>query len=85
MRIVDKVQFTLGVIDIVVGIWLTIAAIILHRYTKIVFTMFPVGMGIMALFRGIETRKQRQEKEERIKAQARLFGWKDDDCNGNQV
>lgn len=62
-----------------------VAAIVLHRYTKIVFTMFPVGMGIMALFRGIETRKQRQEKEERIKAQARVLGWEDDDCNGNQV
>jgi hypothetical protein len=85
MRIVDKVQFALGIIDIVVGIGLTIAAIILQRYTKIVFTLFPVGMGIMALFRGIETRKQRQEKEERIKAQSRLLGWKDDDNNGNQV
>lgn len=79
MRIVDKVQFTLGIFDIIVGAWLTIAAIILHRYTKIVFTLFPVGMGIMALIRGIETRKQRQEKEERIKAQARLIGVKFDD------
>lgn len=79
MRIVDKVQFALGIFDIVVGIGLTIAAIILQRYTKIVFALFPVGMGIMALFRGIETRKQRKEKEERIKAQARLLGWKDDD------
>lgn len=79
MRIVDKVQFTLGVFDIVVGIGITIAAIILHRYTKIVFTMFPVGIGIMALCRGIETRKQRQEKEERLKAQARLLGVKFND------
>lgn len=79
MRIVDKVQFTLGIFDIVVGIGLTIAAIVIHRYTKVVFTLFPVGMGIMALFRGIETRKQRQEKEERVKAQARLLGVKFDD------
>ena len=79
MRIVDKVQFTLGIFDIVVGIGLTIAAIVLHRYTKIVFTMFPVGIGIMALYRSIETRKQRQEKEERIKALARLLGMKFDD------
>jgi hypothetical protein len=83
MRIVDKVQFTLGVFDIVVGIGITIAAIILHRYTKIVFTMFPVGMGIMALCQSIETRKQRQEKEERIKAQARLLGWKEGDSDEN--
>lgn len=79
MRIVDKVQFTLGIFDIVVGIGLTIAAIVLHRYTKIVFTMFPVGIGIMALYRSIEARKQRQEKEERIKALARLLGVKFDD------
>ena len=79
MRIVDKVQFTLGVFDIIVGVGLTIAAIILHRYTKIVFTLFPVGIGIMALCRSIETRKQRKEKEERIKAQARLLGVKFDD------
>lgn len=82
MRIVDKVQFTLGVFDIVVGISITIAAIILHRYTKIVFTMFPVGMGIMALCRSIETRKQRHEKEERIKTQARMFGWKEAEKDG---
>ena len=79
MQIVDKVQFTLGIFDIVVGIGLTIAAIVLHRYTKIVFTMFPVGMGIMALCRSIETRKQRQGKEERIKAQSKLLGVKFDD------
>lgn len=81
MRIVDKVQFTLGIFDIVVGIGITIAAIILHRYTKIVFALYPVGMGIMALCRGIETRKQRQEKEERVKAQARLLGWKGGDSD----
>lgn len=79
MRIVDKVQFTLGIFDIVVGIGLTIAAIVLQRYSKIVFTLFPVGLGVMALTRGIETRKQRQEKEERVKAQARLLGVKFDD------
>lgn len=79
MRIVDKVQFTLGIFDIVVGIGITIAAIIMHRYAKIVFTLFPVGMGIMSLCRGIETRKQRQEKEERVKAYARLLGVKFDD------
>lgn len=74
MRIVDKVHFTLGIFDIIVGIGLTIASIVLHRYTRIVFTLFPVGMGIMALFRGIETKKQRMEKEERVKSQARLLG-----------
>lgn len=65
MKIIDKVQFTLGIFDIIVGIGLTIAVIVMHRYAKIVFTLFPVGMGIMALFRGIETKKKRQEKEER--------------------
>lgn len=74
MRIVDKAQFTLGIFDIAVGIGITIAVIVLHRYEKIVFTLFPVGMGIMALFRGIETRKQRMIKEERVKTQARLLG-----------
>ena len=57
MKITDKTQFALGVFDVVAGIALTIAAIALHRYTKIVFTLFPVGVGIMAIFRGIETRK----------------------------
>lgn len=57
MKIVDKVQFWLGLFDIVVGIGLTITAIVMHRYTKIVFTLFPVGVGIMALFRAIDTRK----------------------------
>lgn len=74
MRIVDKAQFILGIFDIIVGVGCVIAAIILHRYTKIGLTLFPVGTGIMALCRSIETRKQRQEKEERIKAQAKLLG-----------
>ena len=34
MRIVDKVQFTLGIFDIAAGIGLTIAVIALHRYEK---------------------------------------------------
>lgn len=79
MRIVDKVQFWLGIFDILVGVGITIAAIIQHRYTKIVSTMFPVGIGIMILCRSIETRKQQQKKEERIKEQARLLGVKFDD------
>ena len=79
MRIVDKVQFTLGIFDIVAGIGIAIAAIIMNRYAKIVFAMFPVGIGIMTLCRGIETRRQRQEKEERVKEYARLLGVKFDD------
>lgn len=74
MKVVDKAQFTLGIFDIAVGIGLTIAVIALHRYEKIVFTLFHIGMGIMTLFRGIETRKQRIAKEEHVKAQARLLG-----------
>lgn len=54
MKIVDKVQFWLGVFDVVTGIVLTITAIVMGRYTKIMFTMFPVGVGIMSIFRGIE-------------------------------
>ena len=79
LRIVDKVHFWLGIFDIIAGVGLTVYVIILHRYTKIVFTIFPVGMGIMALCRSIETRKQRQEKEEQVKAQARALGWRDED------
>lgn len=71
MRIVDKAQFTLGVIDIVVGVGLVIATIVLHRYSKSVCAAFPVVIGISALFRSIETKKQRMEKEERIKEQAK--------------
>ena len=79
MWIVNKAQFTLGIFGIIVGVGRTIASIILQRYANIVTAMFPVGFGIMSLCGSIETRKQRQEKEERIKAQARLFGVKFDD------
>jgi hypothetical protein len=79
MRIVDKIQFALGIFGIIVGVGRTIASIILQRYANIVTVMFPVGFSIMSLCGSIETRKQRQEKEERIKAQARLFGVKFDD------
>ena len=56
MKITDKTQFALGVFDVVVGIALTITAIAMHRYTKIVFTLFPVGVGIMTIFRGIDAK-----------------------------
>ena len=79
MRIVDKVQFTLGIFDIVVGVGLVIATTVLHRYSKTVFAAFPVVLGISALCRSIETKKQRLEKENRIKEQARLLGIKVDD------
>ena len=77
MKVVDEVKFTLGIFDIVVGIGLTIAVIALHRYEKIVFTLFPIGLGAGALFRGIETRKQRQEKEEGIKTPAKVLELED--------
>lgn len=80
MRIVDKVQFTLGVFNIIVGVGITIAAIIQHRYTKIVSSLFSLGVGIMLLCQSVETRKQRQEKEERLKALARVLGLDGDDC-----
>lgn len=79
MRIVDKAQFTLGIFGIIAGVGRTIASIILQRYANIVMAMFPVGFGIMSLCGSIETRKQRKEKNERIKEQARLFGVKFDD------
>lgn len=79
MRIVDKVQFILGVFDIVVGVGMVIATICLHRYSKLAFAVFPVVIGISALCRSIETKKQRMEKENRIKEQARLLGIKVDD------
>lgn len=79
MKVVDKAQFTLGIFDIAVGIGLTIAVIFIHRYENIVFTLPPVVMGIVSLCQSIETKKKRQEKEERIKAQARLLGVKSDD------
>lgn len=79
MRIVDKAQFTIGIFGIIVGVGRTIASIILQRHANIVNAMFPVGFGIMSLCGSIETRKQRKEKEERINAQARLFGVKFDD------
>ena len=78
MRIVDKAQFTLGIFGIIVGVGRTIASIISQRYANIVNAMFPVCFGIMSLCGSIETRKYRQEKEERIKAHARALGLKDD-------
>ena len=79
MRIVYKAQFTVDIFGIIVGVGRTIASIILQRYADIVTAMFPVGFGIMSLCGSIETRKQQQKKEERIKEQARLLGVKFDD------
>ena len=78
MRIVDKVQFTLGIFDIAVGVGLVVACILLNRTSKIACAFLPVVLGTSAMMRGIETTGQRKRKEELLKAHARALGWKED-------
>lgn len=75
MKIIDKVQFTLGIFDIIAGIVLIVLCVYKHRMDRIVYCIFPIPCGIASLMNGIETKKQRLRKIAELKEKARLYGW----------
>ena len=67
MRVKDKAQLVLGIIDILLGIIVSVLAIIEHKEDKLIVTVFVLFCGIIALSNGIETKKQRRKKEDEYK------------------
>lgn len=67
MRVKDKAHLVLGIIDILLGITISVIAIIQHKEDKLIVAVFVLFCGIMALGNGIETKKQRRKKEEEYK------------------
>jgi hypothetical protein len=78
MRIKDKADFVIGVIDLLVGIACLIACIYLHRGAKIALTFIPIICGVDSLARSIETKAERQRRREELQAMAKMLGWNKD-------
>lgn len=64
MRIKDKVQFVLGIIDILLGITGIVLGFALHKEYKIFAGVAVLICGIIALKNGIETKRQRRKRAE---------------------
>ena len=79
MKIVDKVKFILGIIDILAGIAIIVTCVYKHRTDRVVYCLFPILCGIASLMDGIETKKQRLRRIAELKEKAKLFGWDKED------
>ena len=75
MKIVDKVKFILGIINLLGGIALIILCVYKHRMDRVVYCLFPILCGIASLMDGIETKKQRLRRIAELKEKAKLYGW----------
>ena len=78
MRIKDKAWFTLGVFNILISIIGLIILIVQHRTRELLLLGVCFACGINGIINGIETKVQRQKREERLQAMARLYGWDKD-------
>ena len=75
MRIKDKTQIALGIINIILGVTGVIILTIQSRYERVALCGICFGCGIINILNGIETRAQRQKRKEELKAMAEMFGW----------
>ena len=82
MRVKDKAQLVLGIIDILLGTTVSVLAIIQHKEDKLIVTVFVLFCGIIALSNGIETKKQRRKKEDEYKQMIAFWYGEDDEENG---
>lgn len=64
MRIKDKSQFALGIINILIGIAGVVSGITHHIEYKLIFAAISLLCGIIALRNGIETKRQRRKRME---------------------
>lgn len=62
MKIKKKANFIVGVVDVICGIALVIACIVLCRTERIVYALFPLFLGIYQFLVSIETKKQHQKR-----------------------
>lgn len=61
MRIKDKAQFALGIIDILLGITGIVLGLVQHKEYKIIPAAIALLCGIIALRNGVETKRQRRK------------------------
>lgn len=75
MRIKDKTQIALGIINIILGVTGVIILTIQGRYERVALCGICFVCGIINILNGIETRAQRQKRKEELKAMAKMYGW----------
>jgi len=75
MRIKDKARFAIGVVDIILSVTGAIICITQHRTSGLSIVGLTFGCGIANIIYGIETKAQRQKREEKLKAMAKMLGW----------
>lgn len=74
MRIKDKTQFALGIINILLAITVAITLIVQHRTRKLALLGICIICGISGILRGIETKAQRQKRKAELQAMAKMYG-----------
>lgn len=75
MRIKDKTQFALGVINVLIAITGAIILIAQHRIERPGLLGLCFVCGIADIITGIETKAQRQKRKEELQAMAKMYGW----------
>lgn len=62
MKIKNSAKFTLGIIDLVCGIGLTVACVAMQREQRLVYTIFPILCGIFSLLDSIESNGKNEKR-----------------------
>lgn len=75
MKIKDRFQLIMGIINILLGIAGIIVLIVQGRYERIALVGICLVVGIICILNGVETSKQRQKRREELQAMAEMFGW----------
>lgn len=76
MRIKSIPMFIIGFVNIALVLILLVLVILgIRPVSTLPSSLICLITGIWALTSGIETKKQRQQKIERLEALARLYGW----------
>lgn len=75
MKIKNRVQLIMGIINILLGIAGIMVLIVQERYERIAIVGICMVAGIRCILNGVETSKQRQKRREELQAMAEMFGW----------
>ena len=78
MRIKHKMQFALGIINILLAITGAIILIAQHRTERFTMLGICLAWGIISILSSIETKAQRQKRKEELQAIAKMYGWDKD-------
>ena len=78
MRIKDKTQFALGIINILTAITGAIILIAQHRTERFALLGICFVCGIAGVLSGIETKAQRQKRKAELQEMAKMLGWDKD-------